>query len=211
MADLISGLSIVQGLGRLIPALLVLFVVYAILSFTQALGKNHFVQAIVALCVAALFLVSAKATSLISFMTPWFVVLFIFIIFILIAFKSMGVSDVQILSAMNNHRSIVIWIISLSALIGVLGLANVYGQGLLGKQPGYEDYTQNPDGTFTSPDGEIIQSIPVSSAQATSGSGTSDFSTNLTRTLFHPKILGFMAMGVIALFSIYFMTRMPRP
>lgn len=202
MADIISGLTIVSGVSRFIPALLVLFVVYGLLSLTKAIGDNKFIHALIAFCIAAIFLVSEGATKVVSFMAPWFVILFIFIIFILIAFKTMGVSDASILKVMGEYRSIVFWIISLAAVIAVLALANVYGQGLLNVQPGYEDYVQNSDGTYTTPEGEIVAQPP--------GVASPSFSTNLTRTIFHPQILGFMLIGLIGVFSVYMMTRMPR-
>ena len=191
-----------EGLGRFVPTLLVLVIVYAVLNFTKALGDNKIIEALVAVFIAALFLVSDTASNVIAFMAPWFVILFIFLIFTIIAFKAMGVTDAQIFGAMKSYRSISIWVISLSIIIGLLGIANTYGQGLLSRQPGYEQYTANPDGTFTSPEGDIVSSIPP-------GSATGSFRTNLTRTLFHPEILGFALIGLIASFSIYFMTRIP--
>lgn len=198
MADLIAGLDLVTAASRFIPALFVLIIVFAILSFTKAIGENQFVQAIVALCVAVLFLLSGKASAVIAEMVPWFVVLFVFIIFILIAFKAMGVSDSDIMSAMTNHRAIIMWVIAFSVLIGALALGNVFGQSFLEQQPGYSSYQANPDGTFTTPDGTIVDAPPATSA---------DFHSNLTRTIFHPTILGFALLTLIATFTIYFMTK----
>ncbi|MCB9358392.1 hypothetical protein H6503_00515 [Candidatus Woesearchaeota archaeon] len=201
MADLIAGLSLVQGLERLMPALLVLILLYGILEYTKALGKNPFVNVFIALIAAALVLISDKATQMLAFMTPWFVILFFFIIFMLIAFKSMGVSDSSILGAMKNNRGIVWTIIFIGIIIAAVGLGNVIGQELLNKQPGVQKYVQNSDGTFTSPEGTIVTTLPEG---ATSSSSYQD---NLTLTLFHPKVLGFLLIALIAAYTVQFMTK----
>lgn len=200
MADLIAGMALATMMSRFIPALLVLVVMYGILGYSHALGDNKFVHALLSVCVAVLFLYSTKTTDMVAFIVPWFTVLFIFIIFILLAFKTMGVSDDIILKTMGEYKGITWWILILAIIIGLVSLSNVLGQGFLEKQPGY---TPNTDGTYTSPSGEIVQS--------TGGSTTSsDFGSNLTNTIFHPTILGFLLVGFIASFSVYFMTRMPR-
>jgi hypothetical protein len=198
MADLFAGMSISQHFYRFIPALLVLILVYALLDFTKALGKNQFVHALIAFCVAILFYFSDKATQVVSFMAPWFVVLFFFIIFVLIAFKAMGVSDSSILSAMANYKAIVWWVIAVAIIIAIIALSNVFGQDFLSGSP---SYTANADGTYTAPDGTIVEKLPAGSV------ASSNFNTNLTSTIFHPAILGFALIGLISSFSVYFMTR----
>jgi hypothetical protein len=208
MADLISGFSLLDHIARFIPALFVLVILYGILGFTQTLGNNKFVHALIAFCVAILFLVSSQATRVISIMAPWFTVMFIFIIFILVAFKTMGVTDGQIMNVMKGHTSVVWWIIAIAIIIGIVSMGDVFGQRLLTQQPGYEDAVQNADGTYTLPSGEIIEEIPTTNTQTNNVAGSS-FHSNVALTIFHPKILGLMLVGLIASFSVYFMTRMP--
>jgi hypothetical protein len=204
MADLFSGLTLATGLARFVPAVLVLIILYGILGFTKALGDNKFVHAMISFCVALLALVSYRASEVIAILTPWFVILFIFIIFVLIAFKSMGVSDSQILSAMGEYKAIVWWVVAVSLIIGVISLTNVFGQTMLEQQSGFEEgYIENVDGTYTLSDGRIVNA-PTGGLS----SATSNFRNNATRTIFHPRVLGFALIGIISAFTIFFMTRL---
>ncbi len=198
MADLLSGIVLVEGLSRFMPALLVLLLLFAILEYTHALGKNTFVNVFIALCASVLVLISPQVSGMLSFMTPWFMVLFFFIIFVLIGFKSMGVSDAQIMSVMSEYRGISWILIFIAIVIVAVGLGNVFGQDLLEEQPGY---SQNLDGTYTTPEGEVINDLPPGAIPK------SDYQSNLTKTLFHPTILGFALIGLIATFTVLFMTR----
>jgi len=200
MADLIAGLTLVEGFSRFVPALLVLLLLFAILQYTGALGKNLFVDVLVSLCVAVLVMISPKASYVLSFMAPWFVVLIFFIIFMLIAFKAMGVSDGQIMVAMSNYRGIAWTIIFIAIGIAAVGLGNAIGQQLLeGGGSSGDVYIPNQDGTYTAPDGSVVRDLPT-------GAST-DFQNNLTSTLFHPTILGFALIGLIGAFTVFFMTR----
>ncbi|MFT4303417.1 MAG: hypothetical protein ACMXYG_02555 [Candidatus Woesearchaeota archaeon] len=201
MADLIEGLALIDGLHRFMPALLVLLLLYAILEYSKALGKNPFVNVMISLVVASLVLVSEAASNILAFMAPWFIVMFFFIMFMLIAFKSMGINDGQIMNAMRENTGIVWTVIFVGIVIAAIGLGNVLGQQLLNFQPGVQSYQQNPDGTFTSPGGEIVAQLPEGAT------ATSDFQNNLTRTLFHPKVLGFVLISLIAVFTVQFMTK----
>lgn len=200
MADLLTGLSLIEGFSRVIPALLILILLFAILEHFKVFGEGKtFVNAIIALCAAALVLVSSKASTILAFMTPWFVVLIFFIIFMLIAFKAMGVKDSAIMGAMKDNRGIAWTIIFIGIGIGAIGLGNVMGQDLLESTQGvdYSQYTKNTDGTYTAPDGTKVDQLPAGGS----------YQSNFTKTLFHPKVLSFALMGLIAAFTVQFMTR----
>lgn len=199
MADLIAGLTLVEGLSRFIPALLVLLLMYGILQFTGALGRKPFIDVLISLCVAIMVLISNKVSSAISFMAPWFVVLFFFLIFVLIAFKAMGVQDSAIMGVLKEYKGISWIIVFIAIIIAAVGLGNVVGQQLLDEQPGY---VQNSDGSFTSPNGVVVNQVPEGAVMA-----QTDFQSNLTTTLFHPQILGFALIGLIAAFTVHFMTK----
>jgi len=198
MADLIAGLTLVEGLSRFIPALLVLLLMYGILQFTGALGKKPLIDVLISLCIAIMVLISGKVSSAISFMAPWFVVLFFFLIFVLIAFKAMGVQDSSIMAVLKEYKGISWIIVFIAIIIAAVGLGNVVGQQLLDEQPGY---SPNSDGSFTSPEGVVVQQVPEGALVQ------NDYQNNLTTTLFHPQILGFALIGLIAAFTVHFMTK----
>jgi ABC-type antimicrobial peptide transport system permease subunit len=200
MADLISGLTLIEGFSRFLPALLVLIIMYAILEYTGALGKNQFLNIMVSFVISLVVLLSEKVSNVLSFMAPWFVMLIIFLIFVIIVFKSIGVSDGQIMSVFNEYKLIVWFIIFFCLVIAIVALGNVFGQELLEGQPGQQTYKQNVDGTYTAPDGSVVNVLPP-------GVDSNEYHSNLTSTLFHPTVLSFIVLGLISAFTIYFMTK----
>ena len=195
MADLVAGLTVIEGFNRIVPSLLVLLLVYALLEFTKAIGENKGLNIFISLVVAVLVALSDKASQFIAFSTPWFVVLFFVVIFAVIGFKTLGVSDSTILGVFREFRGIP-WLIGFVAvIIAVIGLGQVMGQDLLEQQPGYG--AEAPNGT---------------AGQAQVGTtGSDDFQSNFVRTLFHPTILSFILLGLIAAFTVLFMASKVNP
>lgn len=74
-----------SGMSVLVPVfgfILVFTVVYALLSKTEALGKNRFVHIVASFAVAAIFVVSTSAVKYVSLITPWFAAFVISLLFI---------------------------------------------------------------------------------------------------------------------------------
>lgn len=200
MADMIDGLNLMGAFSRFIPALLVLVVVYAMMLASGKLGKNQFVNSMVAFSLAAMVLFNSNVSYLISFIAPWFVVLFVFILFMLVAFKSTGVSDSLILEAMKSRTYISWTIVFIAIAILLYGVGQLFGQGLLigDSQPQIQN-TQELEIIDYSESGDPIY--------ATTSTATDNFNTNLNNTLFHPSILGLGLIGLIAAFTVFFMTK----
>ncbi len=200
MADPLNLIS--SAIPRFMPALLVLVVVYAMMLSSGKLGKNQFINSIVAFALAAMVLVSENVSRLIGFISPWFVVLFVFVLFMLIAFKSTGVTDSMILDVIKS-RNYIAWTIAFIA-IGILlyGVSQMFGQDLLtGESPASQvsGQSQNNEIVDFMDDGTPIYTTTLTS--------TDDFDTNLNNTLFHPSILGLALIGLIATFTVFFMTK----
>lgn len=194
MADIIDGLNLMNSFSRFVPALLVLVVVYALMLSSGKLGQNQFINSIVAFSLAAMVLFNQGISQVINLISPWFVVLFIFIIFILIAVKSTGISDNMIVEAMKN-RSYIVWTIVFIA-VGILlyGIGQMLGQQLLtGERP-----------VIIEP--EIVDYDAQGQPIYSTSTATDDFNTNLNNTIFHPAILGLGLIGLIAAFTVFFMT-----
>ena len=205
MTDFLSNFALMGVISRFIPALLVLIVIYGILSYTKILGQNTFIHSLIALFIAILFLVSDKTSQIVSFMAPWFTVLFIFIIFILIAFKTMGISDGQIMAVIGEYKAIVWWVISIAVIIGLVALSNVFGQSFLAQQTSTNNEIGN---NFNNNIGDdLVNQNSFSNSPNTNNIQSNNFNTNLTKTIFNPKILGFVLISLIASFSLYFMTK----
>ena len=201
MADILDGLMLINGFSRFIPALLVLVVTYAVMLASGKLGENQFINSVVAFSLATMVLISPSASFIINFIAPWFVILFVFILFILIAFKSTGVTDSMILSVMKSRGYIAWTIVFIGVAITLLGVGKIYGQGLLeGK------------GITTTSDELVQQEIvdfdtngePIYDTKSTA---TNNYEQNFNNTIFHPAILGLGLIGLIAAFTVFFMTK----
>jgi hypothetical protein len=111
-------IGLLQNVGIIFPFLLVIVFVYALLTKTQVLGKDaHGLNAFIAFCLGVATLFSPIAVKTIQLMAPWFVLLVIFIIFLLLAFQTLGVEE--------HGDTIFYWMIALIAIIGLGSLASV--------------------------------------------------------------------------------------
>jgi len=172
--------------------LFVLFTVYGLLKYTNLFKDNEGIYAIIALAVAALFVLFKPAREIFIIASPWFVIMFIFIFFIMIALSFIGVGGGNIgkeLGKSRYYRTVVYWVIAIGIIIMMYSFSQVIGQDV-GPYLGNE----SDDTNTVSRTGDNIR--------GESGVGTDDFNTNLGATIFHPKVLGLLVILLIASFSI---------
>lgn len=167
---------------------LIFAMVYGALQFTKLLGDNKILHAGIAMVIAVIFLFSASAITVVTFIAPWFTLLFIFIIFILIAYKLFGATDDQIRTVITKMSAVQYTIFALGIIILLLGLGAGFGQELLGFSAGFSE----------------TRDAAVEAAEG--GTATESYQQNLIATLFHPKILGMILILVIAAFTIRALT-----
>ncbi|MBD3259210.1 hypothetical protein GF371_01105 [Candidatus Woesearchaeota archaeon] len=186
------------------PFLLVFLVTYAVLQKFKMLTEERGINAIIALAVACLTLFSKAATALIFFMSPWFVLLFIFIIFLLIGFQLMGTKWERIVEVMSTKWFTPHWIlIFLIAFILLAGIASVFGPGLLGQGGPAAGLGLAPTPIAT------LGGVPEVGANVTGIPASADYGTAVQSVLFHPKILGLAALAVIIAFAIRTLIHIP--
>jgi len=164
--------------------LLFFAIIYAILQKTGILGKNMGINGLVAVAVALLAILSDKVVQMINFIAPWFVVVFIFFILLLLVFQIMGAKDADIALAVKDKA--VQWvIIGIGLVIVFAAFATVFGQTFLEKGATDSDTSVN----------------------ATDGSTTSgDFSNNVVSIIKNPKVLGLIVLFGIAIFAVALLT-----
>jgi len=188
MATLDVGLF--EHISFIFPFLLVWAMVFGLLSWKKVFGDNNALHGIIAVAISIMFIMSGNAVAILNLASPWFVILFMFIIFVLMAFKIFGVSDDHIISIVTSkdYQHISTWIIIISLIIIVLAGSSVMGQDLLDK---------SLDG------GEV--------AEFSGGGdvGSSDHQEAWTSTVFHPKVLGFLVVMLIASFTVMQLTKIP--
>jgi hypothetical protein len=188
MATLDVGLF--EHISFLFPFLLVWAVVFGLLSWKKVFGENRIIHAIIAVAIAIMFVMSKNAVAILNISAPWFAILFMMIVFILIAFKIFGVSDDHILSIITSkdYQYITTWVILISLAIVLLAGSSVMGQDLLDKQ--YEE-------------GEVVESSDGG------GVASPDHQESWIKTITHPKVLGFLVVMVIASLTLTQLTRIP--
>ncbi len=171
--------------GVIFPALLVFVIVYGFFEKIGILGKSKSLNAIVAISIAFLVMLSKDILALISFIAPWFVLLFIFITLLLMVYMIFGVKEEEIAKAIWNDQTILWTIFVISVIIIGAGAAHVFGQRLL---------------PLTQEGG-----LNVDAADNTSSSGS--FISNIGGVLFHPKVVGTLFVLLVSVFTIALLTK----
>lgn len=188
MATPTIDVSLLQHFSPIIIFVLVLVLVYALLQSTKALGDNKIIHALIALVIGLIVLYSKVATDMISYMAPWFTILFVFIIFVLIMYKLFGASDDSIRNVITHHTGLQ-WGIAIIAIIIIIGaMGHAFGQQALTERTGVAPTEEG--------------AAEEGAAAGEGGTATASFSRNLSATFYHPKILGVLFILILAAFTI---------
>ncbi|MCK4589783.1 MAG: hypothetical protein KAT77_05025 [Nanoarchaeota archaeon] len=161
------------------PALLVFAVVFALLTTTKVLGTNKSINAIIAVVLGFMVLLSEDIVKVINFMAPWFVLIFIFVVLLVLVYRTAGATEKDMTEFIRTDRSVKWAIFAVGVIIFLAALGTVLGQNI-------GPYLQ---------ENATIEEIQ-------SGVATGSWEQNITATLFHPKILGVIMVLVIAVFTI---------
>ncbi len=188
MATPTINISFLQYFSPIFIFVLVFVMVYGILQFTKFLGENKIIHALIGFFIAVIFLFSTEAITVVQVIAPWFTVLFIFIIFILMAYKLFGATDDQIRDVISKASAVQYAILALAIIILLFGLGAGFGQKLLG---------------YGADISEVREAAIEAGEESTA---TSSYQQNLVSTLFNPKILGMILILVIAAFTVRAMT-----
>lgn len=173
--------GLLQYFSVIFTFLLVMIFIYAIMEWTKMFGSSKGIHLIIGLIFGVFAIMIPDITELISVMIPWFVLLFIFSLLIIMAYKVFGASDDDILSALKGDRTIIWVVIIVSIIIVIASFSTVYGQRLLSS-----DTTDNAG---------VSDNSPTSTT-------TSSFSHNIGATFFHPKVIGLIFIFLVAVFTI---------
>jgi len=110
-------IGLLRYFSIIFPALLVFALVYAILTATKMLGESKGINAIVAIVLAFLVMLSEDIISLINFVAPWFVLFFLFIVLLLVVYKIFGASDKNLANFITTDRPVQWAIFAVGVLI----------------------------------------------------------------------------------------------
>ncbi|MFC1801758.1 hypothetical protein ACFLZB_04825 [Nanoarchaeota archaeon] len=175
--------GLLQYFSVIFPVLLVFAIVFAILTTTKILGENKTINALVAVVLALMVLLVPDIVDVINFMAPWFVLVFIFLILLILVYRILGATEKDIGDFIKTDRPIKWAIFAVGLIILLAALGTVFGQKVGPYLGGAE--TSN-----------------VTTDDIQSGVATGNWEQNLFATLFHPKILGVILIFAIAIFAI---------
>ena len=177
-------ISLVKQFDFVFPFLLVFVMVYAGLGFMKAFKDNKALHAMLALVLAFMTLFSPIAVKTITFMSPMFVILIIFLMFLLLSFMVLGPTESDIMNVLKTkeHQFVLWWIAAFVILIGFGSFFMALAES--GGVPGYA----GPGGSLEA----------GAAGGATAGGQQADF----FKTLFHPKVLGLIFIILLGLFTI---------
>ena len=168
-------IGLLQSFNPVFSFLFVWVAVFAILGYTKLFTDNKGIHAMLAFILAVLTLLSGKLVDLIGLIAPVFVVGMIFLMFLFMIYKMFGVEEKWFQEAITGKSSAFFWIIIIAAVILIGSVAKIFGPELLA-------FTQ---------------------AGATNETGNAtNIGQNIGATFFHPKVLGFIFIMAIALFTI---------
>jgi len=105
-----------EAFSRVFVFLIVLLAVYIVFASTKWFGGSKWIAWLIALVVGIFVILSDLASGIIRHITPWFAVLFIFVVFLAIASKIFGASQTDL----GEYAWILYVVIALIFIIGTL-------------------------------------------------------------------------------------------
>lgn len=190
-------IGLLQNVQVIFPFLLILVVTFAVLTKYMFKDKTG-IAALIAFALAVMSISSNIVIKTINLMSPWFVLLVIFSLMVLLSYQAFGISEDHILSILKSKdygidfsywMIALILIITIGSLVSVLSeeQGGVPGPGLSAGESGSGGY--GTEGT------KLVTSI-----NKTGGQEAAFFNT-----IFHPKVLG---MAVVLLIGMFTMSRL---
>ncbi len=173
-------------LGHLAPIFTFTFIfviLYALLAKTKLLGEDSRVNSLAAFVIALLFLLTGPARVIIDFITPWFVVFFIMILFLVMLFMFVGVSEESIANAFKDPSVYYVIIIIFLIIFGI-AISKVFGEQI-------RDLTLR--------DGEEAPDV-----------GKPGLGQAVGEIIFDPKILGMFFILLVASFTVRYIASQPK-
>lgn len=107
-----------QYFSNLFAFLFVWLMVYALLAYTKALGSNHLIHALIGLIIGLFALFSPLVTGAIIFIAPWFALIFVFVMLIMVASGMFGAGTE--IATFPAFKGVLFTIIVVILVVGVL-------------------------------------------------------------------------------------------
>ncbi len=181
-------------LSAVIPFFVAIFVwtaTYAALLRTKPFGEQKGLYSLIAFVFALLVFATPDLVRLISIVIPWFFFLMLFATLVMIGIMLVSPDPAKeglkgFWDALGGSGGVTWVFVVIGGIIIALAAGSVYGDMFL-------SFTTS--GQSVQPGGNLTTPSPASDS----------FKENLAATLFHPAILGFITLILIATFTILFL------
>lgn len=131
--------------------LLVFAILFALLEKIPIFGKNRGLNAMIAFAISFLFIFTPDMLGIVKIITPWFTILFIFVILVIMLFMFVGVKEENIASVFTDKGNV--WIVVIVCLVILIyALTQVYGSQIQTIYGG----TNTTDDSVTGQVGKIV-------------------------------------------------------
>ena len=167
--------SVLKAFDVVYAFLFVWALLFAVLQKSKFVGTSAGINAILATAVAFIVILSRRIVEMINFMIPWFTIVIIMVVLLLLIFQIFGFKEADMLKAVKD-RAIYWSLIGIALVIMFAAFSNVFGQSIL--EAGQQAR------------GEI------------NDTGTPGFQQSLFVTLFNPKVLGLIILFAIAVMAV---------
>lgn len=194
----VMDIGLLSYFSVIYPVILVWAIVFAMLQKTGAIGKSMGINATVAVAISLMTLLSQSLLDMINFIVPWFAVVIIFLVLLVLVFMTMGAKEADLASAVKDKA--VYWtLVGIALIIVGAGVGKVLGQSFTEAsfQGGSNSVIQANNGTI--PPSAINEGGYISTA-------TPSFEQNIYGILFHPKVLGLIVLFAVVIFAVAFLT-----
>lgn len=171
--------GLIQNFSIIFTWLFFFVTLYAILSFGKIFGDHKGLQALIALVLSFFSILSPSVIKLVSLLAPAFVVVMLFLMFVFVLYKMFGVEESWISKAVVGEEGAAYYWIIIVAVLIFITSAAI---------------VWGP-------------ALPYTKENATAEPGT--ISGNIAAVFFHPKLLGFLFLLLIAVFAIWLLTLPP--
>jgi hypothetical protein len=175
----ILDIGLLNYFSIIFPFLLIYASVVGLLGWLKFFGDNKLIHNIIAVSLAFLFVLSQALVKVVNMAVPWLILIFMLLMFLLIAYKFLGAKDEDIAKVLMRDKTVAIWIMIIFVVIILGSIAKIY-------------FTEGAP-------------IPVGGEGSISVSEENIGKTGVAAfwsTLFNPQLLAVIMVLLIAVFAI---------
>jgi len=133
MATPAIDISLLTHIRSVFVFLFIFGIVYAFLEKSKIFGANKGLNSLVAFSIAILFILTEAARTVVNFVTPWFVVFFVMLLFFAMIFMFMGVKEESFATAFKDPAVYYTVLIIFLIIFGI-AMSKVFGEQLASTQ-----------------------------------------------------------------------------